>query len=429
MTGTRKGRIIFHVDMNSFYASVEAAFDPALSGKPLAIAGNAEARRGIVVTASYEARARGVKPPMPLWEALKKCPELIVREPDFGKYRDASRRMFQILYEYTPLVEPVSIDEGYMDITETDTEMTALQLAEHLQRRIKHELNLPCSIGIAPNKFLAKMASDMKKPMGITVLRKREVKQRLWPLPAIEMHGIGSKTSEKLGKLGIHTIGQIAESEVDYLQARFGISGQRMYEKAHGIDNRPVDPSAAEEFKSVGNSTTLPKDVKDTGQIKKVIMNLADSVSRRIHRKQVYAGNIQLTIRYHNFNTITRSSKLPYPVSTRKEIFEAAWQLWNKYWDGDPVRLLGVTAMDLVEKGQAYKQLDLFSYTKDLKQEKLNNVVDKLRDKYGESSLLSGTQIKKGDGSDRSDLLRDKKKRGTSLEKDFMHNGLFNEEE
>ncbi|ADU30012.1 DNA polymerase IV [Evansella cellulosilytica] len=418
-------KIIFHVDMNSFYASVEAAYDSTLMGKPVAIAGNAEARRGIVVTSSYEARARGVKPPMPLWEALKKCPELVVREPNFERYRHASKRMFQLLYEITPLVEPVSIDEGYLDVTDVHLKMQAIELAKYIQTRIKKELNLPCSIGVAPNKFLAKMASDMKKPMGITILRKREVQTRLWPLKAIEMHGIGAKTADKLNKLGIHTIEDIALSDPLYLKAKLGIVGERIHERANGIDQRPVDPLAVEEFKSIGNSTTLPTDSKNVTQIKKVIMNLSDSVGRRIRNKNVYAGNIQITIRYSDFSTITRSSKLHHPVHSHKEIFEAAWSLWQKYWSGEKVRLIGVTAMDLVERGHAFKQLDLFSYKKDEKEEKLSSVVDTLKNKFGENVLLKGTQL---GSKDRSDDLRDKNKRGTSLEKDFLRKDLFHNE-
>lgn len=412
--------------MNSFYASVEAAYDPSLRGKPLAIAGNAEARRGIVVTASYEARARGVKPPMPLWEAYKKCPELLVREPNFDRYRKASKQMFRLLYSITPLVEPVSIDEGYMDVTDVDLGMTPIQLAYYIQKRIKRELNLPCSIGIAPNKFLAKMASDMKKPMGITVLRKREIKKILWPLPAIEMHGVGKKTAEKLSKIGIHTIGDIAKADPHLLQVHLGINGLRIHERANGNDYRVVDPNSIEEFKSIGNSTTLPKDSKNEREIRKVIMNLSDSVGRRIRNKGVYAGNIQLTIRYHNFKTITRSSKLDYPIYTLDDIFQAAWRLWKKYWNGEPVRLIGVTAMDLVEEGYASKQLDLFSFEEDVKAEKLSTIVDELKNKYGENVVLKGTQLS---SEDRSDLLRDKTRRGTSLEKDFLREGLFKGEE
>lgn len=411
--------------MNSFYASVEAAYDPTLAGKPLAIAGNAKERRGIVVTASYEARARGVKPPMPLWEAKRACPELVVRQPNFDRYRQASMRMFQLLYAYTPLVEPVSIDEGYMDVSDVVTDRTPLQLANHIQMRIEKELSLPCSIGIAPNKFLAKTASDMKKPKGITVLRKREVSEKLWPMKTIDMHGIGSKTAEKLQKLGIHTIQDIANANKDILQRQLGVGGLRIYERAYGIDDRPVDPDAVNEFKSIGNSTTLPEDTTDLAKVRKILMNLSDSVGRRLRRKNVYAGNVQLTIRYYDRKTVTRSRKLPYPIDLHDDIFEASWRLWEKYWNGEPIRLLGVTGMELVEKGQAYKQLDLFSYKKEEKEVKLSDVVDSLRNKYGENILLKGTQ---GASKDRSDELRDKKRRGTSLEKDFLRNKLFSDE-
>jgi len=411
--------------MNSFYASVEAAYDPELLGKPLAIAGNAKERRGIVVTASYEARAKGVKPPMPLWEAKKLCPELLVRQPNFDRYRLASTQMFQLLYEYTPFVEPVSIDEGYMDVTDERADFSALTLANQIQSRIKKELNLPCSIGIAPNKFLAKMASDMKKPEGITVLRKREIKQILWPMKCIEMHGIGGKTAEKLEKIGIYTIGDVAQTSKDLLHRKLGISGIRIHERANGIDLRIVDPDAVNEFKSIGNSTTLPEDTTRTQLVKKILMNLSDSVGRRLRKKDVYAGNIQLTIRYHDRKTITRSSKLTYPINTHDDIFDASWRLWLKYWNGEPIRLLGITGMDLVEKGQAYKQLDLFSYERDEKEDRLSGIVDQLRNKYGENVLLKGTQLSE---SERSDQLRDKKARGTSLEKDFLRDGLFDEE-
>ncbi|WP_026689357.1 DNA polymerase IV [Alteribacter aurantiacus] len=425
MSKHKRGRIIFHVDMNSFYASVEAAYDPTLKGKPVAIAGNIEERRGIVVTASYEARGKGVKPPMPLWEAKKLCPDLVVRKPNFDRYRKASQEMFRILYEYTPLVEPVSIDEGYMDITEAVASTSAIQLAEIIQSRLKKELNLPSSIGIAPNKFLAKMASDMKKPMGITVLRKREINRVLWPMNTKEMHGIGEKTAEKLNKSGIDTIGELAKANPEHLKQILGIHGLKLYEKANGIDNRLVDPDSVNEFKSIGNSTTMPKDLTDVHKVKKVLMNLADSVARRMRKKEVYAWNVQLTIRYHDRKTITRSRKLEYPVRSHQDLFEASSALFDKYWNQEPVRLLGVTAMDLVEKSYAYKQLDLFSYKEDEKKHQLSTTVDSIRDKFGESMLLKGVQLSK----DRSDQLRDQKRRGTSLEKDFLRENLFKDKD
>ncbi len=199
----KNGRVILHVDMNSFYASVEMACEPSLKGKPLAIAGNVEERRGIIVTCSYEARKFGVKTAMPLWEAKKLCPALIVRKPNFDRYREASAGMFDVLRRYTSLVEPVSIDEGYMDITESYQLGSPIEIAKSIQTALLKELDLPSSIGIAPNKFLAKMASDMKKPLGITVLRKRDVPNVLWPMACFEMHGVGKKTAEKLAPLGI----------------------------------------------------------------------------------------------------------------------------------------------------------------------------------------------------------------------------------
>ncbi|GAE33497.1 DNA polymerase IV [Halalkalibacter akibai JCM 9157] len=175
-------RVIFHLDMNSFFASVEIAHNPTLKGKPVAIAGNPEERRGIIITSSYEARAKGVKTTMPLWQAKKLCPNLIVLKPNGDRYREASNALFSILFSYTPLVQQVSIDEGYLDVTSYLKEIHPVKLAEAIQERISSELNLPCSIGIAPNKFLAKMASDMKKPNGITILRKRDIDKLLWPL-------------------------------------------------------------------------------------------------------------------------------------------------------------------------------------------------------------------------------------------------------
>ena len=254
------GRVIFHIDMNSFYASVEQAHDPSLKGKPVAVAGNAKERRGIIVTSSYEARAQGIYTTMNVGEAKKKCPDLILLPPDFAKYRAASAAMFAILRSYTHLVEPVSIDEGYLDVTERSKTLHTLELAQEMQQRILHELDLPCSIGIAPNKFLAKTASDMKKPMGITVLRKREIAALLWPLDVIEMHGVGASTAKKLNSIGIKTIGDLAKADERKLQKEFGKNGARLYKRANGEDPREVDPNAIFYTKSVGNSTTLQRD-------------------------------------------------------------------------------------------------------------------------------------------------------------------------
>ncbi len=262
----KKGRVILHIDMNSFYASVEMAYNPDLKGRPLAIAGNVEERKGIIVTCSYEARKFGVKTTMPVWQAKKLCPGLIIQQPNFDRYRQASLAIFELFRQYTERVEPVSIDEGYLDITDCGDIGTPIEIAQTIQRRIMETMDLPCSIGIAPNKFLAKMASDMKKPLGITILRKRDVPQVLWPMKAEEMHGIGLKTAEKLASIGIQTIGDLAVADDFQLRKVLGINGTRLKERANGKDERPVDPDSVFDYKSVGNSTTLPHEI-GTGKV------------------------------------------------------------------------------------------------------------------------------------------------------------------
>ncbi|WP_147802840.1 DNA polymerase IV [Alkalicoccus halolimnae] len=383
------GRVIFHVDMNSFYASVEAADDPILKGKPLAIAGNAKKRKGIVVTASYEARAKGIKPPLPLWEAKNLCRDLIVREPRFERYREKSRQIFELLFEYTDLVQPVSIDEGYMDVTD-HINGSAVAMAEEIQQRLLDELGLPSSIGIAPNKFLAKTASDMKKPLGITVMRKREIRKNLWPLPAEEMHGIGKKTAERLALHHIHTIGDIAEQEPDRLISLFGVHGGRMYERAFGRDDRPVDPEKAKQFKSIGHSRTLPEDAGSLEEVKPVLKYMADSVSARLKRKYVYASGIQLTIRYSRWETVQRSSRLKAPLDDAEAILRQAMLLWEESWDGEPVRLVGITGIDLIPKGSAQKQLDLFSYENEQSEWEKEEMLRTLNKKYGKEIIRKG---------------------------------------
>ncbi|KSU85678.1 MULTISPECIES: DNA polymerase IV [Fictibacillus] len=385
---THKRRFILHVDMNSFYASVESMMDPALKGKPLAIAGNPEERRGIIVTCSYEARKFGVKTTMTLWQAKRLCPSLIVRRPDFPKYRMMSNRMFQLLKEYTNLVEPVSIDEGYLDVTASS--MNPVELAGEIQNRIYHELGLPCSIGIAPNKFLAKMASDMKKPMGITVLRKREMSTILWPLGVGEMHGIGQATEEKLKTFNIHTIGDLAKEDAYSLKHRFGINGIKMWERANGIDDRPVNPERASEFQSVGNSTTLAEDLDHEPEIKRVFESLAESVERRMKQKKVVGQNLQIVIRYSDRKTVTRSKSLENPFHDKNIILKMAWNLFKKHWNGDPIRLLGITAADVIPRENAYKQMDLFTFEQEKKQEDVNRLVSDLQKKFGQQSIIRG---------------------------------------
>lgn len=407
---THKGRIIFHVDMNSFYASVEQSYDPSLKGKPIAIAGNPKERRGILVTCSYEARAKGVYTTMNVHEARRKCPEIILLPPNFERYRKASKEIFSILRSYTPLVEPVSIDEGYMDVTELTRERHALEIADEIQRRILKELDLPCSIGVAPNKFLAKTASDMKKPMGITVLRKREVPQLLWPLEVIEMHGVGEKTAIKLNNINLKTIGDLAKADDYKLRTALGINGERLKQRANGEDEREVDPNSIYDTKSVGNSTTLHADETDLKELRKTIEMLSGKVAARLKAKRLAGTTIILYIRDASWHNQTRSKTVSNAVQLKEEIFEIAWRLFQNHWDEEPVRLLGVTVSNVIDKNEITQQLSMFNFEEHAKDEPIIELMDKLEKKFGKGVIQRGIDAPK----------QGKYHANTSFSKDFL---------
>lgn len=405
-----KHRIIFHLDMNSFYASVEQAHDPSLKGKAIAIAGNPKERRGILVTCSYEARARGVYTTMSVWEAKRKCPELILLPPNFERYRIASKAIFEILRSYTHLVEPVSIDEGYMDVTEVDMNNDAVSFARSIQDRIIRELDLPCSIGIAPNKFLAKTASNLKKPMGITVLRKRQVNEILWPLPVIDMHGIGESTAKKLETIGIISIGDLANASPNLLKEKLGKNGVRLQNRANGIDNREVDPESIYDTKSVGNSTTLPFDETNIEDLEKVFIRLSKKVAARLDAKNLAGRSITIHIRDANWKNKTRSKTVTNRLYKEQEINQLALDLFQASWNGDPVRLLGVTVNNVYDKGESVEQLSIFNFEEHAKEEPILKLVEQLQGKFGENSIKRGMKLKK------KPSLESK----TSFSKDFL---------
>lgn len=396
--------------MNSFYASVEQAHNPSLKGKAIAIAGNPKERRGILVTCSYEARAKGVYTTMSVWEAKRKCPELILLPPNFEIYRIASKAMFEILRSYTHLVEPVSIDEGYMDVTELDMNNDAIGFAKSIQDRILRELDLPSSIGIAPNKFLAKTASNIKKPMGITVLRKRQVNEILWPLPVIDMHGIGESTARKLESIGIKSIGDLANANPNLLKEKLGKNGVRLLNRANGIDNRAVDPESIYDTKSVGNSTTLPYDESNIEELEKVFVRLSKKVAARLDAKNLAGRSITIHIRDANWKNKTKSKTLTSRLYKEQEIYQLAIELFNASWNGDPIRLLGVTVNNVYDKGESVEQLSIFNFEEHAKEEPILKLVEQLQGKFGEDSIKRGMKVKK------KPSLESK----TSFSKDFL---------
>ncbi|REK77462.1 DNA polymerase IV [Paenibacillus paeoniae] len=410
-----KGRVIIHLDMNAFYCSVHEAEEPEYyKDKPTAVSGSVEQRKGIIVTCSYAARKRGIKTGMNVRQATRICPELLLIKPDFNLYRKYSQGFMSIARQFTPLVEPVSIDECYMDITGSKLLGTPMDIAESLQRRIKSEWQLPCSIGLAPNKLLAKMGSDMKKPMGLTVLRLRDVPNLLWDKPCSNLFGIGGKTADKLSKMNIGTIGQLANTDEALLIKQFGVMGAWMKSAAHGIDHSPVNPNR-EQSKSIGHTTTLPNDLTEQDDVFRVLLNLSDQTARRLRRQKLVASTVQITIRRPDMTTITRSFTLGAPTQSTEEINMEARKLFLRHWKfGDPIRLLGVTLQNLAPADETAVQLDLFNYEEQPRKEALTKAMDALRDRFGEDAVLTAGML----GDDPSTLIRNKRIRGTSLQKD-----------
>ncbi|RHW38390.1 DNA polymerase IV [Lysinibacillus yapensis] len=402
-----KARIILHVDMNSFYASVEQAYNPELKGKAIAIAGNPKERRGIIVTSSYEARAKGIYTTMSVGEALRKLPELILLPPDFQKYRTASKAMFSILRSYTNLIEPVSIDEGYLDISEISDERHPLEIAKEIQMRIYRELDLPCSIGIAPNKFLAKTASDMKKPMGITVLRKRDVPEKLWPLPVINMHGVGESTAKKLAAIKVETIGDLAHIDELIIKKALGKNGERLKRRANGEDTREVDPNAIYQTKSVGNSTTLPFDETDIDVLEKTFLKLSEKVAERLDAKKLCGTTISIQIRDADWHNHSKSKTFQNPIHEKNRIYEEALELFHKSWDGVPIRLLGITVSNVLERRQSAEQLSLFNFEQFAKQEPIYNIIDEIEKKFGKGAIQKGIEINKKSYASKTSFSKD----------------------
>lgn len=393
-------KVIFLVDMNAFFITCETLRHPELAGNPSAVAGSPEKRTGIILAANYEARACGVKTAMPVQEALRKCPTLILLPPDHAYYEQLSCQVMDYLSRYSPLLEQNSIDEAWLDMSGTEGLFgPPKEAAEKIQSGLRQELGLWCSIGIAPNKFLAKMASEMKKPLGITRLAVSDLPARLWPQPVGTMYGVGRKTTEELLKMNIRTIGDLAETPVERLLKKFGKAGYQMHQHARGIDPSPLTPHTADEVKSIGKSVTLAKDITALEEASAILTQLADEVSIRARHKQKKGHTVQITLKYHDFSLITRQCSIS-ETNLAKRIRDAGLSLLEKNWDPKkPVRLLGISLGDFDPpvKGE---QLSLFltpdeekapTDVREQKEEKLQNTLDELHQKFGDQSVSWGS--------------------------------------
>jgi DNA polymerase-4 len=337
---------ILHLDLDAFFAAVEVLEDASLAGKPVVVGGRPEGR-GVVASASYPARAYGVRSAMPTYRALALCPDLIVVPPRHGVYRTYSRRVMAILHETSALVEQMSIDEAYLDVgEEIERWAEAVDVAREIQARVRDEVGLSASLGVAANKLVAKVASDRDKPGGLTVVRPGEEAAFLAPLPVRVLWGVGPVTAGKLAGMGVETVGDLARLEEGALQARFGQQGLDMARRARGIDRRPV--VTEHETKSVSQERTFRRDLYRSDDLKRQLWALSKGVARRLAGADLAAGTVAIKLRYADFETLTRQMTLDVPTADEETIYRAALVLLERAWQpGRAVRLLGVGGHNL----------------------------------------------------------------------------------
>lgn len=388
-------RIIMHLDANAFFASVEQQANPELRGKPIAVIGSA--KRTVLTTCSYEARAFGVKTGMNTWQARQKCPDIIFVVGDNKKYTHTSKEIVKLMLQYTPLVEVFSIDEAFLDVTGSMSLYgSAENIAHLLKAQIKHHFGITCSIGIAPNKLLAKLASDMQKPDGLTFISPENVKRILERIPAKDLCGVGSKTARQLTLYGITTCGELGRFPVDILKRKFGIIGERLSQMGQGIDDSPVIPAEdSEEVKSVGHSMTLERDIEDRKEILKFLLQLSEMVGRRARRYSVWGKTVTLSIRYADFDSWAgKQATLPHYINQSNDIYKAAVAILDSIVLMQPVRLLGIRLSNL-----RYESNQLPLFEDERKKLFLANAMDEVNDKFGNftvtfGSLIDGEQAK-----------------------------------
>jgi DNA polymerase-4 len=375
-------KIILHIDMDAFFISVEQRDNPALLGKPAAVCGSLS--RSVVTSATYEARPYGIRAGMSTQEAKRRCPQLILVEGNHSKYTETAARIFSILKEYTPLVEVASIDEAYLDITQSLLLFQSPPLiAQSIKDQIREREQLTCSIGVAPNKLLAKLGSRLKKPDGLVVIRKEEVEEILRDLPVSKLNGIGPKLAEALNSTGIFTCGQLGKFPVSVLAKRFGVIGERLHEMGLGLDDSPVMPFDEEEdAKSISHSVTLEEDTSDPNILRKVLLQLSEKVSKRMRRERFYGRRIAITVRYSDFFTFSKQKTFSKWINSGNEIFQHAIEIFESIPHPKPIRLLGV-GVSLLKK--EWCQLDLFEERG--KKDSLLKAMDRVNERFGDWTL------------------------------------------
>ena len=390
-------RKIIHLDLDAFFCAVEELLDPGLKDKPFAVGGSPE-HRGVVASCSYAARRFGIHSAMPMARAVKLCQELKIVHHHFRNYIDLSDQVRDMMNSYSPLVQPISIDEAFIDLSHQPED--GLYYAKRLQSEIRSQLGLPVSLGVATNKLVAKVATNVGKaanyagdyPNAIQVVPPGEEAAFLAPLPADALWGVGPKTAEKLAELGILTIGEIASYPLRELERRFGQIGSDLHRRAQGIDNSPVHVS--HETKSVSHEETFAVDTNDERQLREVIRGHSQSIGKRLRKLELYGSTVKVKLRWPDFKTITRQNTLPEPTDDAKQIEKLALGIFKKYWKaGRKVRLIGVGVSNL---GPPSHQLNLWDWNpkEAEKQERLQKAIETLRIRFGEASVGKASRLK-----------------------------------
>lgn len=398
-------RIILHCDLNNFYASVECALNPDLKGVPLAVAGSKENRHGVVLAKNELAKSYGVKTGDVIWQAEQKCPNLQVVQPHFDHYMKYSDAVFSLYTEYTDMVEPFGSDECWLDVTgSTRLFGDGKDIADTIRERVKREFGLTLSVGVSFNKVFAKLGSDLKKPDATTVISRDNFKTLIWPLPAADMLMVGRKTSEKLKKLNIFTIGDLAAASEELLASHFGVNGKHIILSARGEDKEPVRKSyVARDIKSVGHGMTAVRDITTPEDGEALIYYLSDLVATRMRKYKVKGGGVSVHVRFSDLSGASKQTTVS-PINTSDKITEAAFALY-KTIANKPVRTITVTVFDL--RSEEIVQTSMFD-TVDTKNERLEKAIDKLRTKYGKNTISRAALIERDfiyDKTDSEDFL------------------------
>lgn len=386
-------REILHVDCNKFYASVECYLHPELRDKPVAVGGSEKSRHGIILTKNEIASKYNLVVGEPLWKARQKCPDLIIVPPNFPLYMEFSKRVHKILEDYTPLIEPFGLDECWLDVS-GDWSKSGEEIAEEIRHRVKNEIGITVSIGVSYNKIFAKLGSDYKKPDAITVITEDNYKDIVWNLPCSDMLMIGKATTRKLNSIGIYTIGDVANADETFMKNILGKNGLMLRSYARGEDQSLVrHADLAREVKSVGNSTTTPRDLVNNDDVKVVFTVLAESVSRRLRQGGYKGTTLAISVRDNTLVSFTRQCKLKAPSNVSNEFIKEAMALFKANYDWKtPIRSLGLSVTDF--DFDTVEQYDLSGEVQ--KRERLENLeraVDRLKDRYGNYCVQKGTLL------------------------------------